>query len=135
MVLLSIIGQCSIDATTNKRKCKCSEGWGGDYCRKKVCYQGYCLNNSKNIFLKKNVNIRHLTILNANVETIIRVNDVKMKFVKQIHVMVRVILLCYIGQCRDTTGQRVCVCNPGYALPFCAQKSCDNFQGCNNGKD
>lgn len=133
MVKIYFIGNCSVNTSTKNRKCTCGQGWSGDYCRRKVCYDGYCKHNSINYTKENNVNINHQMILNVNVGKNILVNSVKRKFANKTLAMVMVILLVNAGQCSHATGKKVCVCDPGYALPLCAQKSCDNYLGCNHG--
>lgn len=133
MVENYIIGRCTVDTATNKRKCTCNEGWSGDYCQKKICYDGYCKNKSLYFIKQNNVNGRLLMIENVNVDLNILMPYAKRKFVKQIPAIVMVILLLNIGNCSHTTGVRVCTCEEGYKKPFCAQKTCTGYNGCNNG--
>lgn len=94
MVLLIIIGTCTLKPGENW-KCQCNKGWIGPNCNKEDCDQNYCKNGGK-ILQQKVIVVRiHNMREFVHAQLIMMVNNVKIKYVKKILVIVMVLIILY----------------------------------------
>lgn len=49
--------------------------------------------------------------------------------------MVMVFIYFLSGKCSTPEGKIKCECDNGYALPFCKEKTCIGYAGCNHGNE